>query len=156
VSDNLHTFGLNSDFVAALAAKGVRTIVVGGLAVHNYCAEREADDLDLLVEPTASAGAAIVDVLFRFNDAAGFRPGDFARPGQHYRQKRALYLDLLTPHEEDNFDAIWERGTSALLNGIPVRVAATSDLLRMKRRAFAERGDDKDLRDIELLEATVV
>ncbi len=96
-----------------------------------------------------------MNVLFQFNDAAGFRPTDFSRPRQHYRQKRALYLDILTPYEEDDFDAMWERTTAAALNGVPVRVAAASDLLTMKRRAFAERSDEKDRSDIALLQAVV-
>jgi hypothetical protein len=155
VSRALHTFHLNSNFVVALQAKGIRVIVVGGLAVHHYCDERNADDLDLLVEPTADAGTAIVEVLFQFNDAAGFQPTDFARPRQHYRQKRALYLDILTPYEEDDFDAIWARTKTATLNGVPVQVAAASDLLIMKRRALAERSDEKDRSDIALLQTVV-
>jgi len=155
VRATLHTFGLNSDFVSALSSKGVRVIVVGGLAVKHYCPQREADDLDLLVEPTAIAGAAIAEVLFRFNDAAAFQPADFAKPRLHYPQKRALYLDLLTPHEEDDFEAIWGRSEDANLNGDSVRVAAASDLLAMKRRAFTERNDEKDRRDVELLAAVV-
>jgi hypothetical protein len=155
VSGALDTFHLNSKFVAALQAKGIRLIVVGGLAVHHYCNERNVEDLDLLVEPTAHAGAAIVEVLVQFNDAAGFRPTDFARPRQHYRQKRALYLDILTPYEEDDFDTMWARANAANLNGVPVRVAAASDLLVMKRRAFAERSDEKDRSDIALLQAVV-
>ena len=151
----LYTFGLNTDFVSALTEKGVRVILVGGLAVRYYCPEREADDLDLLVEPTEGAGAAIAEVLFRFSDAAAFQPADFAKPRRHYRQKRALYLDLLTPHEEDDFDALWGRTEKAKLNGASVRVAAVSDLLAMKRRAVAERNDEKDRRDVELLAAVV-
>jgi hypothetical protein len=155
VSGALSTFHLNSSFVAALQAKGIRVIVVGGVAVQHYCDERNADDLDLLVEPTAEAGAAIMQALRQFNDVAGFQPTDFARPRQHYRQKRALYLDILTPYEEDNFDAMWARSAVARLNGVPVQVAAASDLLIMKRRAFAERSDEKDRSDIALLQAVV-
>ena len=113
----LHTFHLNGAFLAALTERSIRAIVIGGLAVKHYCPEREVDDLDLLVEPTERAGAAVVDVLYQFNDIAGFDPKDFARPKQHYRQKHMLYLDVLTPHGEDNFDQLWERTASATLNG---------------------------------------
>lgn len=155
-SHTLITFHLNSAFVGALAERSVRAIVIGGLAVKHYCPEREADDLDLLVEPTEAAGAVILDVLYRFNDIAGFDPKDFARPKQHYRQRRELYLDMLTPHAEDNFDQLWERTTPATLNDLPVQVAGLSDLLAMKRRAVLERGDAKDRRDVELLESVAV
>lgn len=155
-SATLNTFHLNSAFVGALTERSIRAIVIGGLAVKHYCPEREADDLDLLVEPTETAGAVILDVLYRFNDIPGFDPKTFARPKQHYQQKRALYLDVLTPHAEDNFDQLWERTTSATLNGLPVQVAGLSDLLAMKRRAVLERGDAKDRRDVELLESVAV
>lgn len=152
----LQTFGGNSDFVDALIKQNVRVIVVGGLAVHHYCPIRSADDLDLLVGPSPLAGSAISEVLFRFNDVPSFSPDAFTRPRQHYRQKRALYLDLLTPHEEDDFDTFWDRAPIAMLNRVPVRVIALPDLLILKKRALRERGDEKDQRDIELLQAVAV
>ncbi|HXM82055.1 MAG TPA: hypothetical protein VN929_09015 [Burkholderiales bacterium] len=152
----LQTFGNNSDFVDAIIKQDVRVIVVGGLAVHHYCPSRTADDLDLLVEPATHAGGAIASVLYRFNDVASFSPEDFARPRQHYRQRRALYLDLLTPHPEDDFNAFWERAPIAILNGVRVRVVALDDLLLLKERALRERGDQKDRRDVELLQTVAV
>lgn len=155
-SSTLSTFHLNGAFLGELTECGVRAIVIGGLAVKHYCPGREADDLDLLVEPTERAGAVVLDVLYRFNDNAGFNPKDFARPKQHYRQRRALYLDLLTPHAEDNFDELWGRTNPATLNGLSVRIAGLADLLTMKRRAVAERAEEKDRRDVELLESVAV
>lgn len=151
-----HTFHLNSEFVKALAESGIRVIVIGGLAVKHYCPEREADDLDLLVEPTVTAGRNISDALNRFNDAPTFSADAFARPQQHYPQKRALYLDLVTPHADDNFDDLWRLTSAATLNGIPVRIVGLSDLLVMKHRAIVERDEIKDRQDVALLQTVTV
>lgn len=152
----LQTFGTNSDFVDAITKQGVRVLIVGGMAVHHYCPSRAVDDLDLLVEPTPHAGAQIACVLSRFNDAPSFTPEAFARADQHYRQKRALYLDLLTPHVDDDFSTFWERACTATLNGVHVRVIALPDLLVLKKRALRQRGEEKDQRDIELLRAVSI
>jgi len=138
VAADLPTFGGNSDFVQALTAEEVRVIVVGGLAVHYYCPERAVDDLDLLIEPTEHAGSVVLNVLVRFNDAASFRPEDLAKPNRQYRQKRALYLDLLTPRAEEDFDALWSRALPTSLNRVPVRVAALQDLLSGLDRNFGD------------------
>ncbi len=124
--------------------------------MQHYCPDRAADDLDLLIEPTAEAGEAIKDILYGFNDAASFAPEDFAKPARHYSQKRALYLDLLTPRADERFDLLWEKATSTTVNGVAVRVADRNDLLEMKRRAVRERANEKDIRDVQLLEARAV
>src|SRR4051812_14468528 len=59
----LYSFGGNEPLVAALAQAGVPFLVIGGLAVHFYVSEREADDLDLVVGPTVDAGRRLLLAL---------------------------------------------------------------------------------------------
>ena len=149
----LSTFGGNSDFVTAVSGCGVRQLVVGGLGVHYHCPERVVDDLDLLIEPTVSAGLALIQVLPQFNEQPTFSAEQLTHPKAQLRLKRHLYVDVITPHAEDDFEGIWSRAERASLNGRAINVAALSDLLNMKRRAFRERGDPKDQHDVQLLEA---
>jgi hypothetical protein len=52
VGDTLMHFGANEQIVREFLSVGVEFIVVGGLAVAWYCPDRQADDMDLLVNPT--------------------------------------------------------------------------------------------------------
>ena len=48
----LTTSGPNKSLLTAFNDCKVKYMVVGGLAVKYYCANREVDDLDLIVSPT--------------------------------------------------------------------------------------------------------
>lgn len=154
---SLPTFHANGKFVEVLVSRGVRLLIVGGLAVKYYCPERQANDLDLLIEPTAIAGREVFNALPAFNEMPAFQPEDFASPNRHLSQKRALYLDLLTPHSSDDFEQFWSRCNLARLDGVSERIHVISlpDLLMLKQRAAADRGDVKDHRDVALLQAAV-
>ncbi len=49
---DLYTFGGNTDLLEEFMRREVRFLVVGGLAVQFHAPEREADDLDLLLDPS--------------------------------------------------------------------------------------------------------
>jgi len=149
----LSTSGENESFVRDLHACGGRFIVVGGLAIQHYCPDREANDLDLLLEPLPSTAAAAHAALARAGETPHFEPEELTRPGKQVCAKHLLDVDLLTPHEGENFGAYWSRSVAACLGGVTVRVASRDDLVRMKRNALEARPDEKDRRDIVALEA---
>ena len=154
IGDNLVHFSANEELVRALSDAGVKFVVVGGLAVAWYCPERQADDMDLLVEPTAENSERIARALANLR-IAGFFPESFARHGLQVPLKHIFYAELLTPQEDaPTFSEIEAGAADAKLFNIPVRLASVSALIEMKKRAVrsAPEQQEKHLKDIALLE----
>lgn len=70
----LMTFAANAQFVATLVEQGVRVLVIGGVAVRHHVPSRDADDLDIMIEPGAEAARVIMRELPRWNEPPGFPP----------------------------------------------------------------------------------
>jgi hypothetical protein len=143
----LSTFGLNGNFVAALAQEGARFIIIGGLAVKFYCPDRVVDDLDILIDPTLGNAQAVRRVLLCFGLRPQFSVQDLAGPKKHLPLRNFLYLDLLTPDTETSFDDLLADAQPASLNGVVVHVASARTLLSMKE-VGARDGREKDARDV--------
>ena len=154
IGNNLVHFGANEELVRALSNAGVRFVVVGGLAVAWYCPERQADDMDLLVEPTSENSERIALVLTKLR-IVGFSPESFAKPGLQVPLKQTFHAELLTPQQEaPTFSEIEAGAVDAKLFNIPVRLASVLTLIEMKKRAVqsATEQQEKHLKDIVLLE----
>jgi hypothetical protein len=158
VGDTLLHFGPNEQLLRALIDNGVDFVVVGGLAVSWYCSTRQADDMDLLVNPTSQNSARISEVLARLHlhchDSASF-----SRPGLRVPLKQTYYAEILTPPKEGpSFDDVASDAADAKLFNIPVRLASVRSLIQMKQRAAAaaESQRDKHLGDIECLKQHAV
>ena len=154
VGDNLIHFGANKLLIRALADSRVRFVVVGGLAVAWHCPERQADDMDLLVDPTVENSARIAEVLTGLH-LTGFSPASFTTVGLQVPLKQTYYAELLTPQlGASSFSEVEIEAVDAHLFNIPVRLASIRTLIEMKKRAFAWAKDqcEKHVRDIELLE----
>jgi hypothetical protein len=154
IGDNLIHFGSNEALVRALTDVRAKFVVVGGLAIAWHCPDRQADDMDLLVEPTVENSALITRALGNLH-LTGFSVTSFAKLGLQVPLKQTYYAELLTPQEgASSFSDIEARSIDARLFSIPVRLASVSTLLEMKKRAVAsaEEQRDKHERDIELLE----
>jgi hypothetical protein len=153
IGDSLFHFGPNEELIHALADAHVRFVVVGGLAVSWHCPARTADDMDLLVEPTDENSERIALALGGFG-MRGFNASSFARLGLQVPLKQTFHAELLTPETQaDGFSAIEARAVAGKLFGVPVRIAAVTDLIAMKKRAASAAKEQrvKHLRDIELL-----
>ncbi len=148
----------------ALNARGVRYLIVGGLAVvlHGYA--RLTVDLDLMVDPapeeSLKAVTALTDLGFRAR--LPVEPAAFADPEQRgewarNRNLRAFSMfdpadplrevDLLV-EEPMPFGDLWTRSVEMRLATTSVRVVSRADLIEMKRRA----GRPRDLEDVAALE----
>jgi hypothetical protein len=153
VGDTLQHTGANEVLVRALVRHGVEFVVVGGLAVSWYCPHREADDMDLMINPTsensARVSAALVDVR-----VDGHQYNSFARLGLQVPVKQVYYAEILTPRSEGpTFTEVSSSAVSARLFNIPVLVANPDSLIRMKQLALSGTsvGSEKHLADIECL-----
>lgn len=154
VGDNLIHFGSNEELVRALTGAGVKFVVIGGLAVAWHCSERQADDMDLLVEPTAENSARIANALAGVR-ITGFSSESFWKQSLQIPLKRTFYAELLTPREGSlSFSEVEAGAVNAKLFNIPVRLASVSALLEMKKYAVRSMTEqqDKHLKDIALLE----
>jgi len=167
---SLTTFHGNADFVRMLVDAQVEFLVVGGLAVvfHKCRNPQKADDLDLLLNPSAENAERFVSVLSSPNlkklyNLEELHPlpsvPQLSRPNLDIPLKfePMFYMDVLTPPEDVNFGELFSRSECASLNGsIPVRVISRPDLVEMKRRAVRMLSKDKkkhedDLRCLEVV-----
>ncbi|MCP5363828.1 MAG: hypothetical protein H6905_01090 [Hyphomicrobiales bacterium] len=128
--------------------------MIGGLAVAWYCPDRQADDMDLLIEPTAENSALISRALASLG-LGGHSADAFAGLGLQIPIKNVYHAELLTPEKGSaSFAEVEANAVDARLFNIPVRLASVSTLISMKRRAIAsaESQREKHLRDVECLE----
>ena len=154
VDDNLIHFGANEELVRTLFDTQVKFVVVGGLAVSWHCSARQADDMDLLVEPTHENSSRIARALSQLN-ISGFRDDSFVHPGLQVPLKQHYYAEFLTPEVDGlSYAAIEAKAVQAKLFGLPVRLASVESLVHMKRRAAASLAAQslKHQSDIALLE----
>ena len=153
IGHNLVHTGENQRLVAALVAQNVNFLIVGGLAVAWHVHEREADDLDILVEDTEINDQRISDALVRL----GFEPsppGKFLTPGVQMPLKSGFYADILTPKVgAPNFSDCYSDSVQAHLFDIPIRVASIPTLIALKEFSIRQSRDshDKHMADLALL-----
>ncbi|WP_445366869.1 hypothetical protein ACH5Y9_16470 [Methylomonas sp. BW4-1] len=98
IGETLIHVGANEEFVRIFVANSVEFVVIGGLAVAWYCSDRQADDMDLLVNPTPQNSKRIYDSLIGLN-MSGFTPDSFTKLGLQVPLKKFYYAELLTPQE---------------------------------------------------------
>jgi hypothetical protein len=153
VGDTLIHSGDNRCIVHRLVQAEVEFIVVGGLAVAWHCPSRSADDMDLLVNPTAENSVRVASVLDGLG-LSGHTSSSFERLGVQVPLKSRQYAELLTPEKDGiSFADTARDAVHGKLFNIPVRIAGVATLVAMKERAAraAEAQRDKHLRDIALL-----
>lgn len=150
----IHMFGANADFLAGLATRGGRFVIVGGVAVRYYIPDREADDLDVLIEPTEQTAQAVIDAL---NSCGGLSwpvsPAELMKPNLHFPVRTYYYLDILTPDTATDFEVLWSEATEATVFHrplpVPVRIASIEALLNM----VVSSEKPKHVNDAKLLRA---
>jgi hypothetical protein len=161
VGDTLICTGSNEEIIKAFATHRVDFILIGGLAVAWYCSDRQADDMDLLVNPTPDNSARVAQALATLPllNSGCFDSKSFTRPGLQVPLKSHYYAELLTPRKEGpNYSEIAKEAVDAKLFQRPVRLASPASLIRMKQQAVAsaEKERDKHLKDIERLSKHVI
>jgi predicted nucleotidyltransferase len=147
----------------ALGEAGVRSLIVGGVAVVMHGFLRATADLDLVLDLAPENVRRAIDVFER----EGFRPRppvplrSFENPEARRvwkEEKNLLAFSLWHPHEAgfevdllidapSPFQEMWERGVSASVGDVTVRVVAIDDLVTMKRGSTRAQ----DAEDVEAL-----
>jgi len=131
------------DAVVALAAAGIETALIGGVAVGvRSDTPRATLDVDLAA-PSRTSRHRVVAVL----EAAGFvHRGSFPH-SENFRHTNGQPVQVAF---DMSFDAAIGRAESMVVLDVPVAVVTTDDLVAMKLRAAADptRRRSKALRDL--------
>jgi hypothetical protein len=144
----LDTFHGNVPLVEALARHGVRFLVVGGLAVHHHAPERQADDLDLLVDQTVEIARKLMDAFASINLRPNFSEEQFVNGRKvQIPLKSFNYADIITAGPGFDFDEHWQQADEALIGNTRVKVASIPTLLVL----LAGSDNPKHAGDVELL-----
>ncbi len=151
--DNLICTGSNEEIVKALSAFRAEFILVGGLAVAWYCPLRQADDMDVLVNPTKENSKKVTNALGSLG-LNGFVSDAFAKLGIRAPIKTYHYADIITPIcDELTFEDLMRDSTVGKLFNIPVHIPSVENLIKLKEIAVAltEKELRKHQQDIVLL-----
>jgi hypothetical protein len=153
IGDTLIHVAANKEIVSAFVASEVEFVVIGGLAVCWFCSDRQADDMDLLVNPTPENSARIFRALNGLQ-MEGYALDSFTKAGLQVPLKGVYYAELLTPQKNGpTYSEIAKGSVDAKVFNIPVRLASVASLIRLKELAVAsaEAQKDKHLKDIQCL-----
>ena len=151
--------------LAYLEERGVRFVVVGGIAVVIHGFARLTADIDLVIDLETANVLRCVDAL----TARGLRPmlpvpaTDFADEAIRNDWMEHRNLQVFTMRDPHNpmltvdlfakpplpFHELWTDAETLPLGGRPIRIAPLHHLITMKRAA----GRPQDLLDLEHLEA---
>ena len=143
------------NLLRALQRYGIPFIIIGGHAVRFHGVERGVDDLDVAVNPEGRAKDlrdAISEVL-----GGDLPPYPIARFGKSYAQiivkRDGLNSEILTSITGVEFAEAYQSAHVVEVDGVTVRVISKEHLIRHKRAAGRKPGREKDLLDVERLEA---
>jgi hypothetical protein len=146
--------------LAALHARQVRFVLIGGLALIAYGSESFTRDLDLCYARDAGNLTALAGALAPLHPRLRGAPEGLPfvldvrtlRSGANFTLVTdAGAVDLLGDAAGvGSFDRLWERSKEVELFGVPVRVASIDDLIAMKRAAGRPK-DQPHLLELERL-----
>ncbi len=155
IGDNLVCTGSNREIVKALVEFEVNFIVAGGLAVSWYCSDRQADDMDLMIQPSVNNSYRTVSAL----ETIGLKPPDssgFSKLGVQAKLKQHHYADLITPPKGGpSFEELFSNAEDGKLFDFPVRIVGRKSLIKLKEFAAKEEPEQqKHQDDIRRLKAS--
>jgi hypothetical protein len=157
IQDSLWSTGENKPLGQAFIDACVEFVVVGGLAVSWYWSERQADDMDLLLNPTPDNSIRVVRVLQSqyMNELDGMA---FARPNVQMPLKKWNYAELLTPRNDgESYIDVSIKAVQGKLFDLPVLIATKETIIAMK--CFADGTSDplleKHRQDLKALRALI-
>lgn len=156
--DSLNTFHLNKEIIEKFLESQVEFVVIGGLAIAWHCPERQADDMDLLINPTEENSKRVYIALQKLGaslgDESGFSKNDIQAPIKF----NGYYADLLTPKSGGpTYAQIHDDAVQAKVLGLPVLVASAASLMLLKKLVVQSinNGKEKHTKDIELLKKAI-
>jgi predicted nucleotidyltransferase len=137
------------EFLKLLDEHRVDYLLIGGYAVGYYGYPRTTADMDVWVAVNQQNAEKLVRVLSEFGMRSDeVTPTLFLEPGNIVRMGvPPVRIEVLNEIDGVDFSDCIKRATTAVLDGVPVRLISLRDLRRNKR----ESGRHKDLDDLEHL-----
>jgi predicted nucleotidyltransferase len=140
-----------NEFLSSLTRRGVRFLLIGGLAVAAHGHERYTKDLDVLVESSVAnarrLGRALVDYGFHATGRAA--QNWMTAPERMIKLGREpLRIDILTSIAGVAFESAWKRRATIRLGGLTIPVIGLAELRANKLAA----GRPQDIADVALLD----
>jgi len=138
---------------------GLPFVVVGGIAVVRHGVVRATRDIDLIVEPTESATAALRELISSWG--ATFATGasinlERVVAGRLVPLRTPFaYVDVLPELPAPlSYAELAVRAEVKRVDGEPVPICSLADLVALKRIAGRPR-DEQDLADLEVVHGTL-
>ena len=134
--------------IAALNAKGVKYLLIGGYALFAHGYHRATTDIDVLVPATREAGERLKEALLVLPDQAAkdIDPAWFEE-GENIRVADAFVVDIMLNACGESYESLKAYAETVELDGIPIRTINLEGLLLTKRTMR-----DKDISDRIVLE----
>jgi hypothetical protein len=140
------------EFIAALNARGVRYLVVGGYALAFHAKPRATKDLDVYVDPTTANAKRLRAALrdFFHGTPPGYADADLLDPESVIQLGVApVRIDILSRVSGlESFTAAWKRREEGTLGAAPAHYVGFDDLVRSKKAA----NRTQDQADVEALQ----
>ena len=148
--------------IAALAAAGLRFVIVGGVAMRLQGSAHITDDIDFVVARDPANLEALIKALAPYHPSLRGAPPGLPFFWDVRTLKNIMNITLTTdlgsvdllgePAGVESFHQLWDDATTLDLDGLPVRVASIPALIAMKRAA----GRRKDLLHLMELEQMLI
>ncbi len=121
---------------AILAAGGVRFVVVGSAVLWMRCVDIVVHDLDLVPDPTAPNLQLLVDTLPGMGVLASDLPVSGVLETSALMAFSTAYgtVDVLVDRGRKEYRALADAATCTLVAGVPVALASSSDVNRLRRQ----------------------
>lgn len=131
--------------IAALTAKEVRFVIIGGVAMRLHGSAHVTDDVDIYYARQPEALEKLAAALAEHHVRLRGVPEDLPFVLDIRTLKSGLNFTLITDIGSldilgeapgvDSFEALWERAVVMNMEGLSVRVASIDDLIAMKKAA---------------------
>jgi len=144
---------LNNDYrdiLLALSNRKVKFLLVGAYAMAAHGYPRSTMDIDLWIMPDPENAILVLQALEDFGAPCGnLSSDDLQKEGIIFQVGVApRRIDILTSVDGLTFEGAFAHSSTIEIEGIPVQVLSTADLIKNKRST----GRTKDLADAETLE----
>jgi predicted nucleotidyltransferase len=144
---------LNNDYkdiLLALSNRKAKFLLVGAYAMAAHGYPRSTMDIDLWIMPDPENAILVLQSLEDFGAPSGsLSQSDLQKEGLIFQIGVApRRIDILTSVDGLNFKEAFANSQTIEIEGIPVQVLSTADLIKNKRST----GRTKDLADAETLE----
>ena len=157
IGDSLFHSGRNEEIIRAFVNFNVEFLLVGGLALAWHIPTRQADDMDLIVNPITENSKRVFSALASLGQVADSELAFNSLGQQLILKGQGFYADILTP----GFSSLsyTELSTNALpinLFNISIFIPSKENLLRLLTEANEQEYSEKHAKDIELLKLSNV